>query len=65
LLVKLERKVLTVKEVADYLGLHASTVYRMLKHGDLPGWKIRSNWYFNIEDIEEFRKLHGNVPKLP
>jgi excisionase family DNA binding protein len=53
--VPLERKVLALKEVASYLGVHPSSVYRMLKRGELTAYKIGSDWKFNLEAIEKWR----------
>jgi excisionase family DNA binding protein len=47
--------IMTVKEVAAYLHVHASTVYRALKHGRLPAFKIGDSWRFNIEIIDRWR----------
>ena len=51
----LERRVFSLKEVASYLGVHPSSVYRMLKRGELTGYKIGSDWKFNLEAIEKWR----------
>jgi excisionase family DNA binding protein len=48
-------KVLTVGEVSDYLRVHRSTVYRLLKKGQLPGFRIGSDWRFNVEAIDQWR----------
>ena len=48
-------KIMTVKELADYLKVHASTVYRQLKLGQLPAFKIGSDWRFNVEAIDRWR----------
>ena len=50
-------KVLTVNELSDYLRVHRSTIYRLLRKGQLPGFKIGSDWRFNVEAIDE-RRLH-------
>ncbi|MGH7905199.1 MAG: helix-turn-helix domain-containing protein [Candidatus Binataceae bacterium] len=52
-------KVLTVNELADYLRVHRSTIYRLLKKGQLPGFKIGSDWRFNIEAIDRWRLRQG------
>ncbi|HUO05747.1 MAG TPA: helix-turn-helix domain-containing protein [Candidatus Binataceae bacterium] len=52
-------KVLTVNELAEYLRVHRSTIYRMLKRGQLPGFKIGSDWRFNVEVIDEWRLRQG------
>ena len=48
-------KVLNVNELADYLHVHRSTIYRLLKNGQLPAFKIGSDWRFNIEAIDQWR----------
>ena len=45
------RGVLTVKEFADYLRVHPSTVYCRLKLGQLPALRIGRGWWFDIEII--------------
>ena len=50
-----EAKVITVGELAEYLRVHRSTLYRLLKKGQLPGFKIGSDWRFNLEVIDKWR----------
>lgn len=52
-------KVLTVNELAEYLRVHRSTIYRLLKKGQLPGFRIGSDWRFNVEVIDEWRLRQG------
>lgn len=47
--------VLTLEEVATYLRVHPSTIYRLLKKKELPGFKIGSDWRFNLESIDRWR----------
>jgi excisionase family DNA binding protein len=47
--------VMTVKELSDYLKVHPSTVYRQLKRGQLPAFKVGSDWRFNVESIDRWR----------
>ena len=48
-------RVMTVKELSDYLTVHPSTVYRQLKRGQLPAFKVGSDWRFNVESIDRWR----------
>ena len=52
-------KVLTVSELSEYLRVHRSTVYRLLKNGQLRGFKIGSDWRFNVEAIDVWRLQQG------
>jgi excisionase family DNA binding protein len=57
--------VLTVKELSDYLKVHPSTIYRQLKRGRLPAFKVGSDWRFNIESIDRWRlEQDNNFPAL-
>jgi excisionase family DNA binding protein len=47
--------VLTLAEVAAYLRVCRSTIYRLLKAGKIPAFKIGSDWRFNREHIDEWR----------
>lgn len=48
-------QIMTLDEVADYLRVHPSTVYRMAKNQTLPAFKIGSDWRFNRESIDSWR----------
>lgn len=48
-------KVMTVKEVSDYLHVHPSTIYRLIKRGQIPAFRIGSDWRFNVETIDRWR----------
>ena len=48
-------KVLTLQEVAKYLRVHPSTVYRLAKKGQIPAFKLGSDWRFNSESIDRWR----------
>ncbi len=50
--------ILTVREVAAYLRLHAVTVYRMAQSGDLPAFRVGRGWRFKRDQIEEWLANH-------
>ena len=56
--------VLTVKDLAHYLRVHPSTVYRLLKDGQLPAFKVGSDWRFNLEEIDRWRVEHEKEPDI-
>lgn len=55
------RQVLTVSDLAAYLRVHATTIYRMLKNGQLPAFRVGSDWRFNRERIDQWLLTGGNV----
>ena len=46
---------LTLDDVADYLRVHPSTIYRLLKKKQLPAFKVGRDWRFNQESIDRWR----------
>jgi excisionase family DNA binding protein len=49
---------MTVKEVSAYFKVHPSTIYRPLKSGRLPAFRVGSDWRFNVESIDRWRLGH-------
>jgi excisionase family DNA binding protein len=47
-------RVMTVKELGEYLKVHPSTIYRLIKRGQLPAFKIGSDWRFDVEAIDRW-----------
>jgi excisionase family DNA binding protein len=45
------KKILTVSELAEHLSVHRITIYRLLKGGTLPGFKIGRVWRFDLDEI--------------
>ena len=48
--------VLKVGEVARLLRIHPATVYRLLKNGSIPAFRLGSEWRFSQETIERWIK---------
>lgn len=53
-------RLVTVKELATYLRVHPSTIYRLLKQRELPGLRVGSDWRFSLEAINLWRQ-HQSV----
>ena len=49
-------KILTAKEVAEYLQLTEVTVCKYATEGKIPGNKIGSRWRFEKDKIDELLK---------
>lgn len=62
-----DERVFTVKELAKYLKVHASTIYRLVQSGEMPAFKIGGDWRFNKESIDRWRleqeQSHGRAIK--
>jgi excisionase family DNA binding protein len=46
--------VMTLEQVAEFLQVHASTIYRLLKKHRIPAFKLGSDWRFSQESIERW-----------
>jgi len=55
----LANQMLTAQELAVYLRVNRSTVYRLLKKKQLPGFRIGSEWRFQIEEVNRWFKEKG------
>jgi len=54
---------LTVRELAHYLRLNPSTVYRLLRENKLPGFKIGESWRISLQDIEQWQMEQTGAPR--
>jgi excisionase family DNA binding protein len=48
-------KYITVDELSEYLRVHKTTIYRMLKQRKLPAFRIGSDWRFSLETIKQWQ----------
>ena len=47
-------QIMTLQEVAKYLGLHVMTVYKLTREGRVPGAKIGGQWRFKRDVLDEW-----------
>jgi excisionase family DNA binding protein len=47
--------ILTLGNVAQYLRVHPSTIYRLLKRRQLPAFKVGRDWLFTRDSIDRWR----------
>jgi len=52
---------MTVKQVAEYLQMSDDKIYDMAKKGELPAVKIRQQWRFDKEEIDNWLKSMGRL----
>ena len=48
----MDTEFLTVEEVAEYLRLPLSTVYKLAQDNKLPGFKVGKHWRFKKSSID-------------
>jgi len=54
--------ILTVPELAEHLNVHSVTIYRSLKSGDLPGFRVGRVWRFDLHQVTEW--LGGSAESI-
>ncbi|MDD5194130.1 MAG: helix-turn-helix domain-containing protein [Candidatus Omnitrophica bacterium] len=54
-------QIMTPKEAAQYLGIHLVTIYRLIKKGELPSFKIGGQWRFKKDLLDSW--ILGKVNK--
>jgi excisionase family DNA binding protein len=47
-------QIMTLREVARYLGLHVMTVYKLTREGRVPAAKIGGQWRFKRDVLDEW-----------
>ena len=57
-----KEQIMTLREVAKYLGLHAMTVYKLTREGRVPAAKIGGQWRFKRDVLDEWleMQMHRN-----
>ena len=67
-------KMLTIREVADYLSLSQRTVYRLIEERAIPALKVGGQWRFEQRALEKWveaeisnhheHRRHRNGPRI-
>jgi excisionase family DNA binding protein len=51
---EIDHEVLTVKGICDLLQVHQSTVYKLVRQGRIPSFRIGTDWRFREDLIERW-----------
>ncbi len=56
--------IMTIEEVADYLRVPVSSVYKLAQRGKIPASKVGRHWRFRREFIDQWidEQAHGGRP---
>jgi excisionase family DNA binding protein len=46
-----EKEIMSLREVAEFLRCNRSTIYRLLKRREIPGFKVGGDWRFSRSEI--------------
>ncbi|MBI2191990.1 MAG: helix-turn-helix domain-containing protein [Planctomycetes bacterium] len=50
--------VFTIEDLAEYLKISKSTLYKLAQSGALPGIKVGRHWRFHRDAVDEWLKSH-------
>jgi excisionase family DNA binding protein len=53
---ELTKEIVTVRDLANYLHCHQSTIYRLAKRGEIPAFRLGGGWRFKISDINRWSR---------
>jgi excisionase family DNA binding protein len=54
---------MNVAQCANYLQVHRSTIYRLVKRGNIPAFRVGADWRFKKTDVDSWliRLSRGEV----
>ncbi len=56
-------KWLTIEELAEYLKMGRTKLYRMAQDGEIPASKVGNQWRFDREEIDQWMKTQRPMTK--
>jgi excisionase family DNA binding protein len=56
-------KLVTAKELSQFLKLSESTIYKLVSNGEIPGFKIGDSWRFELEEIRKLIQESKSIAK--
>jgi excisionase family DNA binding protein len=49
-----DSQVLNAREVSEMLKIHTTTLYRMVRKGKIPSFRVGGEWRFRLDEIERW-----------
>ncbi|MCD6405041.1 MAG: helix-turn-helix domain-containing protein [Planctomycetes bacterium] len=56
-------EVMCLNELADYLRVSKSTLYKLVQRGGLPGQKVGKQWRFHKSAVDDWLRQHPEHKK--
>ncbi|WHH60954.1 helix-turn-helix domain-containing protein [Petroclostridium sp. X23] len=60
----MDKEILTVSQVAEYLQLSEMTTYKLVQEGKIPAFKIGRHWRVKKSDLNAFIERLKNGERL-
>jgi len=59
------KDVMTIDELAEYLQVSKSSLYKLAQDGRVPGQKVGKHWRFHRETIDRWLAVHDKALDRP
>jgi excisionase family DNA binding protein len=59
-----QARILTIDELAKYLKVGKTTLYRLAQEGKIPGQKVGKHWRFNRESIDRWLEENKRTTEM-
>ena len=56
-------KIMTAQELAHFLKLSESTIYKLVSSGENPGFEIGDSWRFALEETQKLTRESKKIGK--
>jgi excisionase family DNA binding protein len=56
----LEKDIMTISQVAEYLQISDMTTYKLVQEGKIPAFKVGRHWRVKKEDLADFIEKQKN-----
>ena len=60
----MNKEIMTVSQVAEYLQLSEMTTYKLVQEGKLPAFKIGRHWRIKRDDLDELIERLKNGERI-
>lgn len=58
----MDRQLMTIEEVAEYLQVSSKTVYRMIHRREIPCYKVANQWRFKWDNLQHWMEESNYQP---
>ncbi len=60
----MQNQIMTIKQVAKYLKISPRTVYKLVKEGAIPSFKIMNMWRFEQSKIDQWIQKKSEITNI-
>ncbi|MDY7034398.1 MAG: helix-turn-helix domain-containing protein [Thermodesulfobacteriota bacterium] len=50
----MDKNVMTIEQVADYLQISVKSVYKLVRNGNIPATKVLNKWRFHRDLVDKY-----------